>query len=183
MVSYQPQPSGVTRPAPPSLDLLLRHRLRRCCQARFEKYATFTGRASRSEYWWWALFTFTGYLVLGLLAFALGTATSRDGGRTPGLLALPLIILFAVFLFGILIPTLAVTVRRLHDAGTQTGCAAPAHPLPGSSDHHDLRLVAELTGWSQVRPGPGNRGSSQSLSRADSIHAVGVLTEVTGAMP
>ena len=83
----------------------------------FKKYATFSGRASRSEYWWWALFTFTGYLVLGLLAFALGTATSRDGGRTPGLLALPLIILFAVFLFGILIPTLAVTVRRLHDAG------------------------------------------------------------------
>ncbi len=83
----------------------------------FKKYATFTGRASRGEYWWWFLFTFTGYLVLGLLAFAVGTASSRDGGRTPGLLALPLIILFAVFLFGILIPTLAVTVRRLHDAG------------------------------------------------------------------
>ena len=83
----------------------------------FKKYATFAGRASRSEYWWWALFTFITYLVLGLAAYALGIATSRDGGRTPGLLALPLIILFAVFMLGIIIPTLALTVRRLHDAG------------------------------------------------------------------
>lgn len=44
-------------------------------------------------------------------------ATSRDGGRTPGLLAVPLLILFAVFLFGVIVPTLALTVRRLHDAG------------------------------------------------------------------
>lgn len=118
MANHQPQPSGATRPAPPSLDLpYYGIGFVDAVKRGFKKYATFTGRASRSEYWWWVLFTFTGYLVLGLLAFAVGTATSRDGGRTPGLLALPLIILFAVFLFGILIPTLALTVRRLHDAG------------------------------------------------------------------
>ena len=74
VVSNQPRPSGATRPRPyygiGFVDAVKRG---------FKKYATFTGRASRSEYWWWALFTFTGYLVLGLLAFALGTATSRDG--------------------------------------------------------------------------------------------------------
>jgi uncharacterized membrane protein YhaH (DUF805 family) len=118
VVSYQPQPSGATRPAPPSLDLpYYGIGFVDAVKRGFKKYATFTGRASRSEYWWWALFTFLGYLVLGLLAFAVGTATSRDGGRTPGALAIPLIILFAVFLLGILIPTLALTVRRLHDAG------------------------------------------------------------------
>jgi len=118
VANHQPQPSGATRPAPPSLDLpYYGIGFVDAVKRGFRKYATFTGRASRSEYWWWVLFTFTGYLVLGLLAFAVGTATSRDGGRTPGLLALPLIILFAVFLFGILIPTLALTVRRLHDAG------------------------------------------------------------------
>jgi len=118
VVSYQPYPAGTAQPSPPPLDLP--HYgigFVDAVKRGFKKYATFTGRASRGEYWWWFLFTFTGYLVLGLLAFAVGTATSRDGGRTPGLLALPLIILFAVFLFGILIPTLAVTVRRLHDAG------------------------------------------------------------------
>lgn len=114
-MSYQPQPSD---PAPPPLELPHYGISFGGAVARgFRKYATFTGRASRSEYWWWTLFTFLTYLVLGLLTYAVGTVTSRDGGRTPGLVALPLIILFAVFFLGILVPTLALTVRRLHDAG------------------------------------------------------------------
>jgi uncharacterized membrane protein YhaH (DUF805 family) len=52
-----------------------------------------------------------------LVTFAVGTSTSHDGGRTPGLLAIPLIIVFAVFFLGIIVPTIALTVRRLHDAG------------------------------------------------------------------
>jgi uncharacterized membrane protein YhaH (DUF805 family) len=117
VVSYQPQPADATRPAPP-LDLpYYGIGFVDAVKRGFKKYATFTGRASRSEYWWWALFTFIVYLGLGLLTFAIGTATSRDGGRTPGALAIPLIILFAVFLLGIIVPTLALSVRRLHDAG------------------------------------------------------------------
>jgi uncharacterized membrane protein YhaH (DUF805 family) len=114
-VSYQPQPSDVGRPAleMPHYGISFGGAIARG----FKKYATFAGRASRSEYWWWTLFTFLTYLVLGLLAFAVGAATSRDGGRTPGLLAIPLIIVFAVFFLGIIVPTLALTVRRLHDAG------------------------------------------------------------------
>ena len=114
-MSYQPQPSNT---APPPLELPHYGISFGGAVARgFRKYATFAGRASRSEYWWWTLFTFLTYLVLGLLTYAVGTMTSRDGGRTPGLVALPLIILFAVFFLGILVPTLALTVRRLHDAG------------------------------------------------------------------
>jgi uncharacterized membrane protein YhaH (DUF805 family) len=117
-VSYQPQPSDTAAPAAPPLDQPHYGIGFGGAVARgFKKYATFAGRASRSEYWWWALFTFITYLVLGLATYALGIATSRDGGRTPGLLALPLIILFAVFFLGIIVPTLALTVRRLHDAG------------------------------------------------------------------
>ena len=118
MVSYQPQPSDAAPPVSPPLDQPHYGISFGGAIARgFKKYATFAGRASRSEYWWWFLFTFVTYLVLGLAAYALGVATSRDGGRTPGLLALPLIILFAVFFLGIIVPTLALTVRRLHDAG------------------------------------------------------------------
>ena len=119
MASYQPQPSGAVSSAPiPPLELPhygigFVDAVKRA----FKKYATFTGRASRSVYWWWTLFTFITYLVLGLLTYVVGIATSRDGGRTPGLLAVPLIILFAVFALGIIVPTLALTVRRLHDAG------------------------------------------------------------------
>ena len=117
-MSYQPESLGAARPAPPPLELPYYGINFGGAIARgFKKYATFAGRASRSEYWWWALFTFVVYLGLGLVTFAVGTATSRDGGRTPGLLAVPLVILFAVFFLGIIVPTIALTVRRLHDAG------------------------------------------------------------------
>jgi uncharacterized membrane protein YhaH (DUF805 family) len=119
VASYQPQPSDAVSSTPPP-PLELPHYgigFVDAVKRTFKKYATFTGRASRSEYWWWTLFTFITYLVLGLLTYVVGIATSRDGGRTPGLLAVPLIILFAVFALGIIVPTLALTVRRLHDAG------------------------------------------------------------------
>lgn len=35
-------------------------------QMGFQKYCCFTGRASRSEYWWWVLFTFIIGAVLGM---------------------------------------------------------------------------------------------------------------------
>jgi uncharacterized membrane protein YhaH (DUF805 family) len=120
VASYQPQPAGAMQSAPPPPPLELPHYgigFVDAVKRAFKKYATFTGRASRSEYWWWTLFTFIAYLVLGLLTYVVGITTSRDGGRTPGLLAVPLIILFAVFALGIIVPTLALTVRRLHDAG------------------------------------------------------------------
>jgi uncharacterized membrane protein YhaH (DUF805 family) len=131
IVSYQPNPSGTAQlSSPPPLDLP--HYgigFIDAVKRGFKKYATFTGRASRSEYWWWTLFTFVIYLVLGLVTFAVGMATSRDGGRTPGLLAMPLLILFTVFFLGILLPTLAVTVRRLHDGG-YSGLVALLFLLP-----------------------------------------------------
>jgi uncharacterized membrane protein YhaH (DUF805 family) len=118
MTSYQPQPAGVTASATPPLELpYYGIGFIDAIKRGFKKYATFSGRASRSEYWWWALFTFLVYLVLSVPLYAVGIATSRDGGRTPGTLAIPLIILLTVFALGIIVPSLALTVRRLHDAG------------------------------------------------------------------
>lgn len=62
----------------------------------FRKYATFTGTASRPEYWWFALFNSVGSLVL----YAINVPALR------GLWGLAL-----------LLPGLAVAVRRLHDTG------------------------------------------------------------------
>jgi uncharacterized membrane protein YhaH (DUF805 family) len=59
------------------------------------KYATFSGRASRPEFWWFVLFT--------ILASA---AASLIGERLEGLVSLAL-----------LLPSLAVGARRLHDIG------------------------------------------------------------------
>lgn len=65
----------------------------------FSKYATFTGRARRSEFWYWYLFT----VIVGLFTqlfglFGLGFVST-------------------VVSLGLFIPNLAVSVRRLHDVG------------------------------------------------------------------
>lgn len=66
------------------------------------KYATFEGRARRSELWWFALFTFLGNMILGILDNAL------FGGAG---------VLSGVFSLAVLLPSLAVGARRLHDTG------------------------------------------------------------------
>jgi hypothetical protein len=43
----------------------------------FRKYATFSGRASRSEYWWWQLATTLVYLLLGIVTVVIGLATGE----------------------------------------------------------------------------------------------------------
>lgn len=79
----------------------------------FSKYVTFSGRASRSEYWWWALFIFAGQIILTFADSTLwGTVTTTDGGfsaqtSTP--------ILTGIFILGTLLPSISVLVRRLHD--------------------------------------------------------------------
>jgi uncharacterized membrane protein YhaH (DUF805 family) len=83
----------------------------------FKKYATFAGRASRSEYWWWTLFTTVMFFGLGVPAAVIGVQTSPDGSDTPGAPAVPLLVALTLFLFAVVVPTIAVTVRRLHDTG------------------------------------------------------------------
>jgi len=118
MVSYQPYYAAPAQPSPPALNMP--HYgigFIDAIKRGFKKYATFSGRASRSEYWWWALFTFIVSVVLVVPAYVLGVTTSSDGGRTPGAAAIPLIILMIIFYLAIFVPNLALTVRRLHDAG------------------------------------------------------------------
>lgn len=61
-----------------------------------KKYATFTGRASRSEYWWFALACFLVSAVLSIISFGL---------------------LGGLFSLVSIIPSFAVGVRRMHDIG------------------------------------------------------------------
>nr|WSY52735.1 DUF805 domain-containing protein [Streptomyces sp. NBC_00886] len=72
-----------------------------------KKYAVFSGRARRKEYWMYALFVAIIYAVLAGLAV---------GTKAPALF-----VVLAVFYVGILLPSLAVTVRRLHDTGRSGG--------------------------------------------------------------
>lgn len=82
----------------------------------FQKYATFSGRASRSEYWCWVLANLVVVVGLYGLIAALGLLT-RSNGNDFGMGAVPPTILLVVWMFGVLVPNIAITVRRLHDAG------------------------------------------------------------------
>lgn len=79
----------------------------------FSKYATFTGRASRSEFWYFTLFNIITSTLLFLLGIAIGAATGGSDGVPGGLIVG--YILYIIYGLGVLIPSLAVTVRRLHD--------------------------------------------------------------------
>ena len=79
----------------------------------FSKYATFTGRASRSEYWYFTLFNIIAIVALVIISTVIGAAAGGSDGALGGLLVG--YILYAVYGLGVLIPSLAVTVRRLHD--------------------------------------------------------------------
>lgn len=68
----------------------------------FAKYADFKGRASRAEYWWFALF-------VGLVYIAGVVVASID--ETVGGLVL------IVGILGVILPQIAAAVRRLHDTG------------------------------------------------------------------
>ena len=73
----------------------------------FRKYADFTGRATRAEYWWWVLFTSIASIGFGLIDGSISSFT-REFSFSP---------FQAVFGLATLLPGLAVTARRLHDIG------------------------------------------------------------------
>ena len=89
----------------------------------FRKYATFSGRASRSEYWWWVLANALVALAFNLIGSLTDPQfTSRmidllspfaSGGSLP--LTSPVGVAFLLYATAILIPALALTWRRLHD--------------------------------------------------------------------
>ena len=77
----------------------------------FTKYATFTGRATRAEYWWVMLFLFLVSMVLGWLG-KFGT------------------ILSLIFSIACIVPQLSLSFRRLHDSGL-SGWIAGIYTLIG----------------------------------------------------
>jgi uncharacterized membrane protein YhaH (DUF805 family) len=67
--------------------------IQRAVKACFAKYATITGRAARPEFWWFALFQAVVLTVLGYISLTL----------------------YSIAALALLLPGIAVGVRRLHD--------------------------------------------------------------------
>ena len=87
----------------------------------FRKYFNFKGRARRSEYWWFFLFSLVACVIWALfgtllLALPVGMMTEHlSGSETAGLTTM--IIILAVPLLFLVLPSFSLQVRRLHDTG------------------------------------------------------------------
>lgn len=106
----------------------------------WKKYATFKGRASRSEYWWWVLFAFIIGVVLDII--------TDNGQNSLGFLT-------TIWSLATLVPGLALCVRRLHDInkpGWWMAIFAGAAFIGG--------IVAGIGGGAAILAGIGAVGSS-----------------------
>jgi len=73
------------------------------------KYATFTGRARRAEFWYWALALVLAEIVIAIIGGVLASVSDS--------LSIVSLLLYGVLVLGSIVPSIAVTVRRLHDTG------------------------------------------------------------------
>ena len=74
------------------------------------RYADFEGRARRSEYWYFILFTFLIYLGIGAVV---GIGMAMESRVLSGIGG----VAYLIVALGLLVPGLALAVRRLHDTG------------------------------------------------------------------
>lgn len=73
----------------------------------FRRYIDFSGRSSRSEYWWWILL----YVIIRALAEVLIRSTSAESVGP----AQVFLVILSFLSLALLVPSLAVALRRLHD--------------------------------------------------------------------
>ena len=108
-----------------------------------ENYANFTGRARRAEFWWYALANFIVSVVLNLLQAA----------------ASIFVVLVVIYGLAVLIPGIAVGIRRLHDTG-KTGwwLLIVLIPLVG--------IIVLIVFWAtDSTPGANDYGMSEKYPR------------------
>jgi uncharacterized membrane protein YhaH (DUF805 family) len=74
-------------------------------EALTKKYATFEGRARRSEYWYFVLFYVLAAVALSIIDVVVGTYNEESG----------LGLLSGLFMLATIVPSIAITARRLHD--------------------------------------------------------------------
>lgn len=119
-----------------------------------QNYANFNGRARRKEYWMFTLFNIIFTIIASILDNILGLANDLTGYG-------PIYIIYAL---AMLIPGLAVAVRRLHDVGKSGWMLFIAFiPLIGAIWLLVLMVTDGITGSNEYGPDPKNENSNDSL--------------------
>lgn len=96
----------------------------------FKQYADFSGRARRKEYWWFTVINFIIMLIfiIGLMVpiFKMSYAVTMSGGdledfnemeMVAAMLKNPFIYIYLIYYLAVLVPSISVFVRRMHDIG------------------------------------------------------------------
>lgn len=118
----------------------------------FRKYATFSGRASRSEFWYFFLFLFLVSVVLNIIGAATGGYNATDVNGNTSFAFTTGTAISAIVGLALLLPALAVGARRLHDTG-RSGWFLLLHLLCCVGD---IILLVFFVGASQ--PGANQHG-------------------------
>ncbi|MDB5693339.1 MAG: hypothetical protein JWO81_2402 [Alphaproteobacteria bacterium] len=133
-----------------------------------KRYAEFSGRSRRMEYWMFTLFLIVMWIVLfGLFMVMAGSALLSAAGGSPtgvfaaGGTAMILGLLILVVWLALLIPSLAVGVRRLHDTD-RSGWWLGGYII--------LAVVSNV-----LRTTTGSAGLGMVLSIATLIYAIALL--------
>ena len=113
MSAYAPQPSSTAvTPSLPDYSIGFVDAVKQG----FRRYVAFDGRASRAEFWYWYLFVVGVLLILIIPSASIGSATASPDGSVGPVFVVGFVIA-GLFYAAVLLPTIAVACRRLHDAG------------------------------------------------------------------
>ncbi len=85
-----------------------------------KRYADFSGRSRRMEFWMWQLFQIVVYFVVVVLMMVVGGGAMMMGGMTKdpssmlaaGGVVMIVMLLYLVYCLAVIIPSIAVAVRR-----------------------------------------------------------------------
>lgn len=80
-----------------------------------KRYAEFSGRSRRKEYWMFVLLHLV--VMLSLIALMIVSMVGLEQGERPGVAFWVAVALYAIVTLALLVPSIAVQVRRFHDLG------------------------------------------------------------------
>ena len=115
----------------------------------WKKYAVFTGRATRTEYWMFTLFN----VIISALLY-IPVVMNEDAGGDPAGFGVLAAMIYLVYALAVFLPSISLTVRRLHDIGrTGAWIFVSFVPLVGGIALLVFTLTESQAGDNEYGPG------------------------------
>lgn len=120
------------------------------------RFAELTGRAGRSECWWFLLVSTVGYVAVAVVGAVLAEAVGASSTVIGVAIVSVLTVVYAMVGLALVLPTVAVVVRRLHDTDRSGAWALlGVVPLLGTAMLAVLLYPVGTAGPNRFGPAPG----------------------------